>query len=65
MGEVTLESVHKELELLKKVVEDIRKNMADSDCILTAEENKELDESIERYNKGETKSLEEIEKTLE
>lgn len=62
MEQITLETVHKELIVLKQLMIAIQETMEDS--FLTGEEERELDISIENYQKGKVKSLSEIEKTF-
>lgn len=56
------------LEELKKLRIDInilKERLIDQDAILTVDEEKILDEALDEYNRRETVSLEEIEKTRE
>ncbi|MBS3080898.1 hypothetical protein J4221_05480 [Candidatus Pacearchaeota archaeon] len=56
------------LERLKRIEIDldmIKESLIDSDITLTKEEEDDLDKAFEEYERGETVSLEEIEKTRE
>lgn len=64
MGTVTLETIHKDLQFLKKEIKTIKENMVDVDTILTEEEKKLVDESIEEEKKGELIGLDEVKKRL-
>ena len=54
---VTLNTIYKDIELIKNKVIKIEEHMVDVDTILTPEENKELDASIKRYKEGKTKDF--------
>jgi len=64
MEEATLEKISEDLDFLKKEVTEIRAHMIDVDSLLTPEEAKELDASIENYKKGRTTSLASLKKEL-
>jgi cob(I)alamin adenosyltransferase len=57
MENIELERINENLESLKKMLFEIKKNMVHEDSFLTQEENIELNESISRYKKGQTKIL--------
>lgn len=59
MEEVNLETVHKDLEVLKIAVFEMKEQMRN--CFLTAEEEKNLEEGFEELEKGEAISLEDLE----
>ena len=55
------------LERLKQMQSDIdllKKNLVDSDTILTSEEEEAVDQALEEYERGETISHEELKKEL-
>ena len=62
---VTLETIHKDLEFLKKEIIEIKEHMVDVDTILTPEEEKELDKSMKNYKQGRTKDFDQLKKGLE
>ena len=64
MRTITLETIHKDLESLKRDVAEIKEHMVDVDIILTPEEENELDKSIENYKKGKTKDFDRIKDEL-
>ena len=64
MGTVTLETIHKDLESLKKEIIEIKEHMVDVDTILTPEEERELNKSIKNYKKGKTKDFNIIKKEI-
>ena len=59
MEKVSLETVHRDLEVLKNMVSEMKENM--EDCFLTAEEEKNLEKGFEELEKGEAISLEDLE----
>ena len=61
METITLETIHKDLEFLKKEIIDIKERMVDVDVILTEEERRLLDESVIHEKEGKLISLEELE----
>lgn len=62
MGTAALDKIHEDLEFIKKEISEIKEHMVDADTILTPEEGKELDESIERYKQGKTRDFDKIKK---
>tara|TARA_Y100000310_G_scaffold29928_1_gene28442 strand:- start:1318 stop:1521 length:204 start_codon:yes stop_codon:yes gene_type:complete len=52
------------LDAIKSELDYIKEHMVDSDSILTEEDKKDLANAREEYKKGETTSLEELEKEL-
>ena len=64
MENITLETIHKDLEYLKKIVEEMREKMIDSDHFLTYEEEERLNRGIEEFREGNTISHEELKKEL-
>ena len=64
MANVTLGTIHKDLEFIKNKVIEIEKHIVDIDMVLTPEEEKRLEESIKEYNRGRTTSLEDFEKEM-
>jgi len=58
------EQILNKLNEIKIEIEFIKEHMVDVDTILTPEEEKLLDESIENYKQGKTKSLAQIKKEL-
>ena len=61
--EATIETVHQDLEVLKKAVFKIQEHM--EDCFLTAEEEARLDQSLKERTEGKTFSLEDIKRDRE
>ena len=61
METITLETIHKDLEFMKKEIAEIKEHMVDVDTILTEEEKRLLDESIKHEKEGKLISLEELE----
>jgi len=59
--EPTIKDIMNEIKQLRIDVNIIKKNIADSDSILTDEEEANLNQAMEEYKNGETVSLEEIE----
>ena len=64
MTNVTLGTIHKDLEFIKNKVIEIEKHIVDIDMVLTPEEEKRLEESIKEYKGGRTTSLEDFEKEM-
>ena len=64
MVTVTLETIHKELELLKKDVAIIKEHMIDIDTILTEEDYKALQDYRKEKAEGKLTSHEQIKKEL-
>lgn len=64
MGTLTLETIHNDLQTLKKEIKEIKKHMVDVDTILTAEEKRLVDESIQEEKKGKLIGLDEVKKKL-
>lgn len=56
--------VIEKLDVIKLELDYIKKHMVDVDTILTLEEEKRLDESLEDFKKGGTVSLENFEKEM-
>ena len=52
------------LDAIKSELDYIKEHMVDTDSILTEEDKKDLNKAREEYKKGETTSLEELEKEL-
>ena len=59
--EVTMNDVMNELKQMRVEIEIIRDTVLDPDALLTVDEEKRLDDSLRRYDKGETFSLGDIE----
>ena len=59
MEKVSLETVHKDLEVLKKLVSEMKENI--EDCFLTAEEEESVEKARKEFERGETISLEDLE----
>ena len=55
-----LNRIYDDLEFLKKEVSEIREHMIDADTILTEEEKKLMDESIEEEKKGKLIGIKEV-----
>jgi hypothetical protein len=64
MENAELKQINNNIEILKKMVFEIKTKMIDSDFFLTPEENTELDESIKRFNEGKTKNFDDFKKEL-
>ena len=64
MDAATLEKISGDLDFLKKEVMEIKLHMVDIDSLLTPEEEKELDASIDNYKKGKTTGLEDVKKEI-
>ena len=62
--EAQMEKILNELKTIKIEIEYIKENMVDVDSILTPEEEIELDESVEEFKKGNTKSFAQIKKEI-
>jgi len=60
----TIESVYEELKTLKKDISFIKKHMFDPDTIMTTEENKRFEKSIEELKQGKTTPLSKLKKEL-
>ena len=60
--EVTINEVMNELKRISIQIEAIKETVLDPDTLLTVDEEKRLDDSLRGYEKGETFSLEAIEK---
>ena len=54
-----------ELKMIRRDLEYIKKHMIDVDTILTIDEERRLEESIEEYKEGKTIKLEDFEKANE
>lgn len=59
-----LSKIQRDLEFVKKEIIEIKEHMVDADTILTPEEEKELNTSIENYKKGKTKDFEAIKREI-
>jgi len=59
MEQVTLETVHKDLESLKRIVIALQETIAD--CFLTAEEEENLEKGLRELEEDKTSSLEDLE----
>lgn len=59
MEEISIKTVHKDLEFLKKAVISMQETI--SDCFLTAEEEANLDKGLKELDEGKTISLEDLE----
>jgi hypothetical protein len=64
MVQTTSKDVLEELKAIRRDLLYIKKHMVDVDTILTAEEEKILEESLEEHKKGKTTSLKDFEKEL-
>lgn len=62
--EAQMQKILDELRTIKIEIEYIKENMVDVDSILTPEEEIELDESVEEFKKGNTKSFAQIKKEI-
>lgn len=58
----TLEAIHKDIGILKKVVGEIKEYL--EDCFLTAEEEANLEKAREELENNETTALEDLEQEL-
>lgn len=63
MEQTDIKKISDDLEVLKKAVFRMQDYL--EDCFLTPDEEKKLDKSIEEFEKGETTSLEDMEKELD
>ena len=61
---ITLNTIYKDLELIKNKVIKIEENMVNRDAILTKDEELLLKKAREEYRQGKTISLEKLEKEL-
>lgn len=61
MEQVNIDKIFEDLEFLKQKIINIESNMVDMDCILTPQEEINLNESLKELEKGETTSLEDFE----
>jgi|TARA_Y100000296_G_C5114024_1_gene226726 hypothetical protein len=61
---VNMEKMYKELIALKKEVHFIKTHMFDSDSIMTAEEEVQLEKALEEHEQGKTISLEDLKEEL-
>ena len=59
----TIEAVHKDVEVLKRAVAEIKAYI--EDCFLTAEEEANLENAREEFERRETISLEDLEQELD
>ena len=59
MEEISIKTIHKELEMVKKIVVEMKEYI--EDCFLTPEEEKTVDKAREEFERGETISLEYLE----
>ena len=57
MGSVTLETIHNDLEFLKKKIMEIEEHIVDVDVVLTDEDVESLSEAEDDFKKGKTKRL--------
>ena len=64
MQTVTLETINKNLMSVKKDIHEIKEHMVDVDTILTEEERRLVDESIEDEKKGRLISFDVVKKRL-
>lgn len=62
MEQVTLKTMQKDMESLKKVVKEMKEYL--EDCFLTAEEEENLERARKELEEGNTISLEELELEL-
>ena len=62
---ITLSTIHKDLELIKNKVINIEENMINRDAILTKDEEILLKKAREEHKQGKTISLEQLEKELD
>ena len=61
---ITLNTIYKDLELIKNKIINIEENMINRDAILTKDEELLLKKAREEYKQGKTISLEQLEKEL-
>jgi hypothetical protein len=64
MVQTTSKDILEELKVIRRDLLYIKKHMVDVDTILTHEEEKILEDSLEEYKKGKTTSLKDFEKEL-
>lgn len=64
MPGVTLETIHKDLEFVKKEVIEIKQHMVDIDSIMTEDDYKALQSYKEEKSKGKLVSHEKLKKEL-
>jgi len=57
-----MNKISEDLEFLKQKIVNIESNMIDIDCVLTPQENANLDESLRELEEGKITSLEDFEK---
>jgi hypothetical protein len=57
MATVTLETIHKDLEFLKKEVSEIKEHIVDVDVVLTEDDIESLKEAEKDFSDGKTKRL--------
>ena len=62
MEQITNKEILEELKKLRIDVEILKERLIDQDAMLTFDEEKIVDEALEEYKRGETVSLEDIEK---
>ena len=62
---ITLNNIHKDIELIKNKIINIEKNMINRDAILTKDEELLLKKAREEFKQGKTISLEQLEKELD
>ena len=60
----TLDKVYSEIKALKEDIGFIKKHMFDPDSIMTAEEAKRFDHSMDEFKKGKTTSLARVKKEI-
>jgi len=61
---ITLKTIHKDLQILRRDVEEIKEHMVDADIILTEEEKRLLDESFRDEKEGRLISTKDLRKEL-
>ena len=59
---ITLSKVYKEILLLKRELDNLKKYVIDEDTIMTNDEEEEYEESLREFEEGKTFSLEQIKK---
>mgnify|MGYP001606641601 CR=1 FL=1 len=64
MADITLNTIYKDLELIKNKIIIIEENMIDRDAILTKDEEILLKKAQKEHKQGKTISLEQLEKEL-
>ena len=64
MANITLSTIHKDIEFLKKAVTEIRANIIDADCILTTEEHLLVNDSFQHEKDGKLISSDELKSEL-